>query len=81
DLLALCDHVTDLQCSKLQDHTNVLQHKVNQWCQVQVLYMPSVAPIRTAQSTDTSIEEKAYQIRLFLPSQLKEHTPDAICDK
>ncbi|KAG1745513.1 uncharacterized protein EDB91DRAFT_1080407 [Suillus paluster] len=36
---------------------------------------------QAAQSTDTLIEEKAHQIRLFLPSQLKEHAPDAICDK
>ncbi|KAG1778278.1 hypothetical protein EV702DRAFT_1026696 [Suillus placidus] len=83
DLLALGDHATDLQHSKLQDRTNVLQHKIEQWCQVQVLYMPSVASIRTARSssTNTSNEEKTYEIRLFLPSQLKEHAPDAICDK
>ncbi|KAG1729676.1 uncharacterized protein EDB91DRAFT_1085702 [Suillus paluster] len=36
---------------------------------------------QAAQSTNTSIKEKAHQIRLFLPSQLKEHAPDAICDK
>ncbi|KAG1768259.1 hypothetical protein EV702DRAFT_1253460 [Suillus placidus] len=83
DLLALGDHATDLQCSKLQDRTNVLQCKIEQWCQVQVLYMPSMASIRTARSSSTnpSNEEKTYEIRLFLPSQLKEHAPDAICDK
>lgn len=44
DLSALGDHVTDLQRSKLQDRMYVLQRKIEQWCQVQVLYMPSMAP-------------------------------------
>ncbi|KAG2355736.1 hypothetical protein BDR07DRAFT_1179412, partial [Suillus spraguei] len=70
DLSVLGDHATDLQCSKLQDRTNVLQCKVEQWCEVQVLYMPSVAPVRSSHSSssNTSKEEKAYKIRLWLPS-------------
>ncbi|KAG1741398.1 hypothetical protein EDD22DRAFT_851693 [Suillus occidentalis] len=81
--IVLGDHATDLQRSKLQDHTNILQCKIEQWSQVQVLYMPSVTSIRTAQSssTNTSNKKKTYKIRLFLLSQLKKHAPDTICDK
>ncbi|KAG2046731.1 hypothetical protein BDR06DRAFT_1014480 [Suillus hirtellus] len=67
DLSALGDHATDLQRSKLQDRMNVLQHKIEQWCQVQVF--------------NTLKEEKAYEICLWLPSQLKDHAPYAICDE
>ncbi|KAG1790947.1 uncharacterized protein HD556DRAFT_1445722 [Suillus plorans] len=83
DLSALGGHATDLQRSKLQDRMNVLQRKIEQWCQVQVLYMPSVAPIRTSRSSgsNTLKEEKAYEICLWLPSQLKDHAPYAICDE
>ncbi|KAG1878131.1 hypothetical protein DFJ58DRAFT_712725 [Suillus subalutaceus] len=62
DLSALGDHATDLQCSKLQDHTNALQRKVEQWCEGSSL---------------VHAEEKAYKIRLWLPSQLKDCAPDA----
>lgn len=45
--------------------------------------MPSVAPIRTSRSSgsNTLKEEKAYKICLWLPSQLKDHAPYAICDE
>ncbi|KAG2054965.1 hypothetical protein BDR06DRAFT_982211 [Suillus hirtellus] len=49
DLLALHDHLTNLQCLKLQDCMNILQCKVDQWCQVQkvhtiILFLPSAIP-------------------------------------
>lgn len=61
---------------------NTLQRKVEQWCQVQLLYMPSVSRIRTTRSSSSgTFEEKAHEINLLLPSELKQHTRDAVCDE
>ncbi|KAG1784907.1 uncharacterized protein HD556DRAFT_1451293 [Suillus plorans] len=83
DISALGAHSTDLQRSKIQDRTNALQRKIEQWCQVQLLYMPSASRVRTTRSSSagTSTEEKAHEIDLLLPSKLKEHTRDTICDE
>ncbi|KAG1797171.1 hypothetical protein EV424DRAFT_1592838 [Suillus variegatus] len=78
DISALGAHSTDLQRSKIQDRMNTLQRKVEQWCQVQLLYMPSVSRIRTTRSSSSgTFEEKAHEINLLLPSELKQHTRDA----
>ncbi|KAG2074979.1 hypothetical protein BDR04DRAFT_1006922, partial [Suillus decipiens] len=45
DISALGAHSTDLQHSKIQDWMNALQHKIKQWCQVQLLYMPSASHV------------------------------------
>ncbi|KAG1860956.1 hypothetical protein F4604DRAFT_1882528 [Suillus subluteus] len=82
DISALGAHSTDLQRSKIQDWTNALKCKVEQWSQVQLLYMPSASHIRTTRDSSVgAFEEKAHNINLFLPSKLKEHTPDTVCDK
>ncbi|KAG1852112.1 hypothetical protein DFJ58DRAFT_885682 [Suillus subalutaceus] len=61
-------HPTDLQLTKLQEHSNALLRKIEQWCNVQLLYMPASAR-----------EEKAYEIKLWLPSKLKE-AAEILCD-
>ncbi|KAG1741401.1 hypothetical protein EDD22DRAFT_786709, partial [Suillus occidentalis] len=82
DISALGAHSTDLQHSKIQDRMNTLQRKVEQWCQVQLLYMPLVSRIRTTHSSSSgTFEEKAHEINLLLPSELKQHTRDAVCDE
>lgn len=82
DISALGAHSTDLQRSKIQDRTNALKRKIEQWSQVQLLYMPSASRIRTTRDSSAgAFEEKAHNINLFLPSELKEHTPDAVCDE
>ncbi|KAG2095153.1 hypothetical protein BD769DRAFT_1655416 [Suillus cothurnatus] len=82
DISALGAHSTDLQRSKIQDRTNALKCKIEQWSQVQLLYMPSASRIRTTRDSSAgAFEEKAHNINLFLPSELKEHTPDAVCDE
>ncbi|KAG1789189.1 uncharacterized protein HD556DRAFT_1433840 [Suillus plorans] len=83
DILALGAHPTDLQRSKIQDRTNTLKRKVDQWCQIQLLYMPSASHVRTTHNSSAAAlsEEKAHKINLFLPSELKSHAPDAICDE
>ncbi|KAG2029310.1 hypothetical protein BDR03DRAFT_881153 [Suillus americanus] len=70
---ALGAHATDLQLTKLQERSNALQRKIEQWCKVQVLYMPTVVRVRASDtaSTVSSREEKPYEVKLWLPSQLK----------
>ncbi|KAG1724212.1 uncharacterized protein EDB91DRAFT_1239993 [Suillus paluster] len=70
---ALGAHPTDLQLMKLQERSNALQCKIEQWCKVQVLYMPMVVHVRISDtaSTVSSWEEKPYEVKLWLPSQLK----------
>ncbi|KAG1880024.1 hypothetical protein F4604DRAFT_1679157 [Suillus subluteus] len=70
---ALGAHPTDLQLMKLQERSNALQRKIEQWCKVQVLYMPTVIRVRifNTASTISSREEKPHEVKLWLPSQLK----------
>ncbi|KAG1884716.1 hypothetical protein F4604DRAFT_1878684 [Suillus subluteus] len=70
---ALGAHPTDLQLTKLQERSNALQRKIEQWCKVQVLYMPTVVRVRVfdTASTINSREEKPHEVKLWLPSQLK----------
>ncbi|KAG1758110.1 hypothetical protein EDD22DRAFT_957204 [Suillus occidentalis] len=42
DYNTLSGHLTDLQLMKLQECLNALLHKIEQWCKVQLLYMPTV---------------------------------------
>ncbi|KAG2032819.1 hypothetical protein BDR03DRAFT_802062, partial [Suillus americanus] len=69
---------TDNQKGKIQMRSNVLQHKLDAWVQVQTLYMPAVASLRLhAQHDDSPQDEVPEDIILFLPSQLDATTP---CD-
>ncbi|KAG1722940.1 uncharacterized protein EDB91DRAFT_1240167 [Suillus paluster] len=71
---ALGDHATDLQLAKFQERSNTLQRKIAQWCKIQLLYLPSVACVRTSDiesSIDSTQEEKPYDIKLWLPSQIR----------
>ncbi|KAG1726126.1 hypothetical protein EDD22DRAFT_982820 [Suillus occidentalis] len=69
---------TDNQRAKLQTRSNALQRKLDAWVQVQVLYMPAVAPLRIRAQRDSSPQhELPEDFTLFLPSQLNPTTP---CD-
>jgi len=70
---ALGAHPIDLQWTKLQERSNTLQCKIEQWCKVQVLYMSMVIHVCASDSASTisSWEEKPYEVKLWLPSQLK----------
>ncbi|KAG1894399.1 uncharacterized protein F5891DRAFT_1130931 [Suillus fuscotomentosus] len=47
-----------------------------------LIYMPLVSRIRTTcNSNSRAFEEKAHEINLLLPSKLKEHTLDAVCNE
>ncbi|KAH7904101.1 hypothetical protein BJ138DRAFT_1175416 [Hygrophoropsis aurantiaca] len=70
-------HATDNQKANLQLRVNTLRRKIENWSRAQLLYMPMVAHLRMVDDTANSQEEKVYEIKLWLPSQL----PDNItCD-
>ncbi|KAG1737727.1 hypothetical protein EDB19DRAFT_1895738 [Suillus lakei] len=74
DHSALGVHATDLQLVKFQEHSNTLQRKISQWCTIQLLYLPSIARVRTSDiesSIDSTQEEKPADIKLWLPSQIR----------
>ncbi|KIK33960.1 hypothetical protein CY34DRAFT_18040 [Suillus luteus UH-Slu-Lm8-n1] len=80
DYDALSGHPTDLQLTKLQECSNALLRKIEQWCKVQLLYMPAVGRLRALVDAQSAREEKAYDIKLFLPSKLKE-AAEMSCDE
>ncbi|KAG1719290.1 hypothetical protein EDB19DRAFT_1898779 [Suillus lakei] len=85
DLELLGAHPTDLQRTKLQERGNILRRKIEQWCNVQLLYMPIVARLRASDistSRTHSTEEKAHEIELQLPSKICGQSTDTLhqCD-
>lgn len=59
----------DNQLSLLQQRTNALRHRIEQWVQVQTLYMPCVARLRTeSPDAPNAPEEAVHHIKLFMPS-------------
>ncbi|KAG2123716.1 hypothetical protein BD769DRAFT_1628906 [Suillus cothurnatus] len=80
DYNALSGHPTDLQLTKLQERSNALLRKIEQWCKVQLLYMPAVGRLRALADAQSTREEKAYDVKLWLPSKLKE-AAEMSCDE
>ncbi|KAG1846540.1 hypothetical protein F4604DRAFT_1688355 [Suillus subluteus] len=64
-------HATNNQLSTIQQRINASRHRIEQWIQIQTLYIPSVARIR-AESAGTAntvmAEEPAHAINLWMPS-------------
>ncbi|KAG2076654.1 hypothetical protein BDR04DRAFT_1149102 [Suillus decipiens] len=84
DISALGQHATDTQKTKIFNQSNALQCQLDNWAQIQVLYMPVVAPIcaredacrsesTTAPESTTALKPENFQ--LWLPSQLDTHLP------
>lgn len=54
-----------------------MQRKITQWCTIQLLYLPSIARLRTSDiesNIDSTQEEKPTDIKLWLPSQIRRET-------
>jgi hypothetical protein len=78
DISALGQHATDIQKTKIFNQSNALQRRLDPWAQIQVLYMPAVAPIRAMEDACRSegtaaLKPESFQLRL--PSQLAPHLP------
>src|ERR1700730_5839063 len=71
DLSMLGQHATHSQQANAQERKNILQRKINSWCAIQRLYVPSLAMLRRQSQTPT--EDDPQYTSLWLPS--------AICGK
>jgi hypothetical protein len=78
DIVAAGSGATDLQQTKLQHQMNVLQHRLEKWSSIQVLYMPLVARQRNKDGDDpalaesTAAELQPHRYKLWLPSSKPE---------
>ncbi|KAF7965863.1 hypothetical protein HWV62_41204 [Athelia sp. TMB] len=73
DTKALDSSATSLQLAKIQERKTALKVKVKSWTNIQQLYMPEVALLRSHLHTaalDSTHETPAYDIPLHLPSSL-----------
>ncbi|KAG0696318.1 hypothetical protein DFH29DRAFT_984642 [Suillus ampliporus] len=62
-------HATDNQLSTLQQRTNGLRHRIEQWAQIQMLYMPCIASLRSDTPDMPNLpEEPVHCIKLWMPS-------------
>ncbi|KAG1720806.1 hypothetical protein EDB19DRAFT_1898410 [Suillus lakei] len=76
DISALGQHVTDTQKTKIFNQSNALQHRLDNWAQVQALYMPAVARICATEDachSEGTAVLKPEKFKLWLPSQLDPH--------
>ena len=69
DISSLVSHPTDNQLAKLQEHTNVLKRCIDNWQEVQLLFMPSVAQLRD-KNVQPGGTVKVEDIKLFIPSEI-----------
>ncbi|KAG6905754.1 hypothetical protein DXG01_000908 [Tephrocybe rancida] len=76
DTEELGQHPTEKQLSGLLERSNQLHHKIAAWIETQALFMPEVSQERVkvmqGGSSDRVATTKAYDIPLWLPSQLLE---------
>ncbi|KZT04662.1 uncharacterized protein LAESUDRAFT_657482, partial [Laetiporus sulphureus 93-53] len=64
----LGSHSTDLQHAKVLERRNTLQRRYDAWSEVQQLYIPAVAILRSQNSDSTS--NVVPHARLYLPSEI-----------
>ncbi|KAG1775873.1 hypothetical protein EV702DRAFT_972290, partial [Suillus placidus] len=76
DISALGQHATDTQKTKIFNQSNALQRRLDNWAQVQAIYMPTVAPIHATEDacrSEGTAVLKPEKFKLWLPSQLDPH--------
>ncbi|KJA23493.1 hypothetical protein HYPSUDRAFT_137710, partial [Hypholoma sublateritium FD-334 SS-4] len=69
----LWEHSMDRQHTKLILRGNTLIRKIEAWSKYQLLYMPAISRLKEneLQKFDHSVELKAHEIPLWLPSQIR----------
>ncbi|KAH7905780.1 hypothetical protein BJ138DRAFT_1017239 [Hygrophoropsis aurantiaca] len=76
DIKETSAHATDSQRSTLQQRSNSLRRKIEQWSNIQQLYMPVVARLRMADDIRLeTADEAAHDAKLYLPSQILSLSP------
>ncbi|KAG1844382.1 hypothetical protein F4604DRAFT_1596194 [Suillus subluteus] len=75
DLEHAHQHATNEQQANILAHRNSLQHQIDAWTEIQLLYMPSVSRLRATGPKPNSARPEDFQ--LLLPSDFCDLTP---CD-
>ncbi|KAG1817907.1 hypothetical protein EV424DRAFT_1472791 [Suillus variegatus] len=75
DASSLGQHATDTQKTKIYNQSNALQRRLDNWIRIQVLYVPAVGPIRSAEEAEHTAVPKPEEFKLWLPSELDPHLP------
>ncbi|KAG1846721.1 hypothetical protein C8R48DRAFT_750579 [Suillus tomentosus] len=75
DASLLGQHATDTQKTKIYNQSNALQRRLDNWIRIQVLYVPAVGPIRSAEEAEHTAAPKPEEFKLWLPSELDPHLP------
>ncbi|KAF8170968.1 hypothetical protein BJ912DRAFT_860833 [Pholiota molesta] len=73
----LWEHALDRQHTKLVLRGSTLLRKIEAWSKYQLLYLPGVSRLRenSLRSLDPSVELKAHELPLWLPSQIRSQIP------
>ena len=75
--MALGQHSTDLQRSRIQERTNTLRSKIAAWSSVQELYIPGTATLRASAAAEAAPDAPLphpCDLPLWLPSALSSRT-------
>lgn len=77
EISGLGQHPTSLQRSKLQERSNSLLWRIHLWFEVQALYIPGTALLRSRDESikDSDQELKAFDVKLWLPSEIQRLIP------
>jgi hypothetical protein len=70
---ALGQRPTDVQLVKMQERKNALQRKIDNWCSVQIRYIPGILTLRG--DTPSKGEYQPQNVPLWLPSAIGRKIP------
>ncbi|OBZ74530.1 hypothetical protein A0H81_05788 [Grifola frondosa] len=76
DLAAASENMTNLQHAKLLERQTALQRRIDAWFEIQQLYMPALARLRSRNNT-TETAVQAQNVSLLLPAAASR---DIVCD-
>ena len=81
DISSLGLHPTDNQLAKLQERTNVLKRRIDNWQSIQLLFVPSIIRLRD-EDAQPGVPAKVEEIKLFLPSDICDRVscPIKLCE-
>jgi hypothetical protein len=63
-------HATSLQKAKIVERSNALRRRIDAWIEIQHLYMPELASIRSAADQGGGKPLAVHEIELYLPSRI-----------
>ncbi|KAG6835952.1 hypothetical protein H0H93_012949 [Arthromyces matolae] len=68
EAVTLKNNATDIQQTRYQTQSTILQRKITAWIDIQHLYIPGLSLVRARDAAKSSAEETPFEIPLYLPS-------------